>query len=127
MHLAGLAVQSDEVKAIRLLRESANDGNQWAQYLLGKFCFRGEHTEKNLQEAERLLTASAMQKNSQTQYLLAKLYLCEDGIPKDAEKALHWLWESVKQKKSVCAIPARQKCCCSERKQIGMKKPALSF
>ena len=75
MHLAGLAVQSDEVKAIRLLRESADDGNQWAQYLLGKFCFRGEHTEKNLQEAERLLTASAMQKNSQAQYLLAKLYL----------------------------------------------------
>ena len=34
MHLAGLAVQSDEVKAIRLLRESAvDDGNQWAQYL----------------------------------------------------------------------------------------------
>ena len=98
MHLAGLAVQSDEVKAIRLLRESADDGNQWAQYLLGKFCFRGEHTEKNLQEAERLLTASTMQKNSQAQYLLAKLYLCEDGIPKDAEKALHWLWESVKQK-----------------------------
>lgn len=39
MHLAGLATQSDEHKAVRLLRESANDGNGWAQYLLGKFMF----------------------------------------------------------------------------------------
>ena len=126
MHLAGLAVQSDEVKAIRLLRESADDGNGWAQYLLGKFYFRGEHIEKNLQEAERLLTASAMQKNSQAQYLLAKLYLCEDGIPKDAEKALHWLWESVNRKTRMHSISSA-KCCCSERKQIGMQKPELSF
>ena len=85
-------------KAVRLLRESANDGNGWAQYLLGKFYFRGEHTEKDVFEAERFLNASAEQKNSQAQYLLAKLYLCEDGIPKDAGKALYWLWESVKQK-----------------------------
>lgn len=60
--------------------------------------FRGEHTEKDMAEAERLLNASAKQNNNQAQYLLAKLYLCEDGISKNEEKALHWLWESVKQK-----------------------------
>ena len=98
MHLAGLAAQSDAYKAVRLLRESANDGNGWAQYLLGKFCFRGEHIPKDILEAERLLTASANQNNSQAQYLLAKLYLCEDGIPKDVGKARYRLWESVKQK-----------------------------
>ena len=73
MHLAGLTQISDEHKAVRLLRESANDGNGWAQYLLGKFYFRGEHTEKDVFEAERFLNASAEQKNSQAQYLLAKL------------------------------------------------------
>lgn len=98
MHLAGQTSVSDEHKAIRLLKESAERSNMWAQYLLGKFFFRGEHTEKNLAEAERLLEASALQKNSQAQYLLARLYLCEDGIPKDAEKALHWLNESAAQK-----------------------------
>ena len=88
---------SDEHKAVRLARESADGGNGWAQYLLGKFCFRGEHILKDIFEAERLLNSSANQNNSQAQYLLAKLYLCEDGIPKDAEKALHWLRESAKQ------------------------------
>ena len=94
MHLAGLAAESDEHKAVRLLRESADGGNPWAQYLLGKFCFRGEHTTQDIHEAERLLTSSAVQKNSQAQYMLAKLYLCGQGIPKDVQKALHWLRES---------------------------------
>lgn len=82
---------------MRLLLDSANDGNGWAQYPLGKFCFCGEHTEKNLQKTERLLTASAVQKNSPAQYLLTKMYLYGDGIPKDAPKAIHWLKISPEQ------------------------------
>lgn len=84
-------------KALLLLNPQAGK-NTMKHHLLGKFCFRGEHTEKDVFEAERLLNASAEQKNSQAQYLLAKLYLCEDGVPKDTGKALYWLWESVKQK-----------------------------
>ena len=89
-------MQSDEVKAVRLLRESATAGNQWAQYLLGKFCLQGVHTEKNVPEAENLLTASAEQENSQAGYLLAKLYLTESNTQTDLQKALYWLRKSAK-------------------------------
>lgn len=77
-------------------------GNQWSQYMLGKFIMRGELVEKNPAEAERLLLLSARQKNSMSSeqfrghagYLLCKLYLSDDGIPKDVAKAVYWLTES---------------------------------
>ena len=48
-------------KALLLLNPQAGK-NTMKHHLLGKFCFRGEHTEKDVFEAERLLNASAEQK-----------------------------------------------------------------
>ncbi len=53
MHLDGLARHSNTDKALSLLRESADLGNQYAQYLLGKILMRGELTEKDTAEAEK--------------------------------------------------------------------------
>lgn len=66
-------------------------------YLLGKFCFRGEHTEKNLLEAERLLTASANQKNSQAQYQLGKTLLFGKDADQDIENGITLLTASAEQ------------------------------
>ena len=97
MHLDGLARQSSTGKALSLLRESADLGNQYAQYLLGKILMRGELTKKDTTSAENLLTSAAEQKNGQAMYLLGKLYLSDDGIPKNAGKAIRWLWDAVEQ------------------------------
>lgn len=68
---------------------SAERGNSFAQYRLGKKLF----TEKDIDGAVRWLTASAEQGNQFAQYALGKLYLLgkKDVIERDRETAVYWL------------------------------------
>ena len=63
-------VPEDIERAVQLLSDSARQGNQYAQYVLGKLCLQGKEVEKNTEEAEYWLTQSANQGNSCAQFLL---------------------------------------------------------
>ena len=70
MHLTGKASYSNIAFAVHLLTEAANQGNQWAEYQLGKMYLYGQGVDKNYELAVRLLSSSADKGNQYAQQLL---------------------------------------------------------
>lgn len=87
----------DMEKAIHWLELSAGQGNQYAQYALGKLYLSGEEVPKDVEKAIRWLELSADQGNQYAQYALGKLYLCRQDILCDREKAVEYLQASTGQ------------------------------
>lgn len=67
-----------------------HEGNQFAQYRLGKLLLQGEDAPKDVKAAIRWLTAAAEQGNQYAQYALGKLYLLGKEVPKDRSSAIKW-------------------------------------
>lgn len=70
----GNGVAKDTVRAVRLLRKSAENGFAPAQYLLGHACFSGEGTSKNTNEASIWWSRAAEQLHPGAQFSLGFLY-----------------------------------------------------
>lgn len=97
LYLEGEEVPKDMEKALRWLRRSAEQENQFAQYRLGRLLLAGEDVPKDVDEAVRLLTASADQGNQYAQYQLGKLYLLGQEAERDEEVAVEWFKLSADQ------------------------------
>ena len=82
---------------IRKLEASAEAGDTWAMYCLGKLCMDGKHVEKNENTAVAWFQQAAEHGNPYAQYILGKLYLQGREVPQDREEALHWLSLSAAQ------------------------------
>ena len=82
--------RSDPAKGIYWLKRSADNGNDYAAYRLGKEYLSGETTVKNASAAAEYLWQAANNGNAYAQYLLEKLYLMGEGVPKDADAAYQW-------------------------------------
>ena len=83
--------------AIFWLEQSADQGNQYAQYALGKLYLSGEDVPKDIPKAILWLEQSASQGNQYAQYALGKLYLCGQDVPRDREKATGYLQAAADQ------------------------------
>lgn len=70
MYLLGNGVPKDVSKAIRLLMSSANQENQYAQYILGKLYLQGKEVGQDQEAAEYRLMQSAARGNNCAQFLL---------------------------------------------------------
>ena len=82
---------------IRKLETSAEGGDTWAMYRLGKLCMDGKHVEKNEKTAVAWFQQAAEHGNPYAQYVLGKLYLQGWEVPHDREEALNWLRLSAAQ------------------------------
>ena len=88
----GLGVIPDDKQAEVWFLRSAQAGNDYSQYALGKF----------LQEWGRITEAmewygrASAQGNQYADYRLGKLYLAGQEVPKDTEKAVRYLTASAK-------------------------------
>lgn len=71
--------------------------NQYAHYRLGKLYLTGKDIPKDVERAIRELTASAESGNQYAQYALGKLYLMGREVEKDGELAQRWLTTSAEQ------------------------------
>lgn len=85
----GEAMAEAKLDEMERLRASAERGDPFAQYRLGKLLL----PQKETAEAIQWLTASAEQGNQFAQYTLGKLYLLgkEDEIERNRETAVYWL------------------------------------
>ena len=72
---------TDPQEAVRLLRKSAEQGYEWAQYRLGKMMLFGQGVERDSDAAVRLLTDSAAQGNAPAQTLLDRWEERQSQIP----------------------------------------------
>lgn len=82
-----LSTLRDYVKAEQWFRRSAEAGNDFSEYTLGKLFLSQKRTE----EAVRWLSKAALHGNQFAEYRLGKLYLTGEGVPKDIEKSVAFL------------------------------------
>lgn len=80
--------------AMRWLEDAVADGNQYAEYLLGKTLLRGEDTEQDLSRAEDLLKRSSDKGNRYAKYALGKAYLEGLLLLQNIPEAIRLLTES---------------------------------
>ena len=83
----------DHAKAEQWFRRSAEAGNDFSEYALGKLLL----TQKRTVEALEWLDKAAEQGNQFARYRLGKIYLTGEPVPKDVEKALAYLTASADQ------------------------------
>jgi hypothetical protein len=89
----GLGVLPDDEKAELWFRRSAETGNDFSQYALGKLL----QSQKRMDEAIKWYEKAADQGNQFANCRLGKLYLQGDGIPKDVTRAVEYLTSSADQ------------------------------
>ena len=86
----GLGVLPDDDKAELWFRRSAEAGNTFSQYALGKLL----QNKKRIEEAVSWYERAADQSSQYASYRLGKLYLLGDGLPRDIDKAVACLIRS---------------------------------
>ena len=77
-----LSTLRDHEKAEQWFRRSAEAGNDFSEYALGKLLL----TQKRTVEALEWLDKAAEQGNQFARYRLGKIYLTGEPVPKDVEK-----------------------------------------
>ena len=88
-----LSTLRDHAKAGQWFRRSAEAGNDFSEYALGKLLL----TQKRWDEAMEWLDKAADHGSQFAQYRLGKIYLTGEFVPKDVEKALAYLTASADQ------------------------------
>ncbi len=83
----GLGVIPDDEQAERWFRRSAQMGNDFSQYALGKLL----QEQGRIQEALPWYKQASTQGNQYANYRLGKLYLAGKDVPKNMEKAVRYL------------------------------------
>lgn len=86
----GIGVPVDKAEAEFWFRRSAEAGNDYSQYALGKLTLELERP----QEATRWLRKAAAQGNQFAQYEMGKLCLAGEVIPKDVVEALRFFYDA---------------------------------
>lgn len=74
-------------KGIYWLKRSADNGNDFAAYQLGKEYLSGKNVSKGTSTAAFYLNQAANDGNAYAQYLLGKLYLTGEGVQQDTNAA----------------------------------------
>lgn len=89
----GLGVFPDDVQAEVWFRRSAEAGNDFSQYTLGKLL----QSQRRMEEAVSWYKQAVAQGNQYAAYRLGKLYLQGEQVPMDVPTALEYLTASAEQ------------------------------
>ncbi len=87
----------DIYKSISYLEQSAEQGNQFAQYQLGIIYLKGDVAEQNFSLAYDYLYQAAEQDNQFAQYQLGMIFLKGEFTNIDYDKAISYLKQSAEQ------------------------------
>lgn len=84
----------DFERGFALLNLSAKEGNQYAQYKLGRMLIVNEFSEEDIDEGVYWLEKSCAQGNEYAEYYLGKQYLGNGKVDENYKRAIHLLSES---------------------------------
>jgi uncharacterized protein len=92
--------------ALSNLRPLAEDGDAYAQYVLGVMYAMGQGVTRNDDIAIVLYRKSANQGNADAQFAMGKMYKNARGVTRDYEQAVGWFKKAQKQghKKAKAAL-----------------------
>jgi len=82
--------RGDYVQAIKLFRQLAEQGHQWAQRRLGSMYADGKGVPQDYQEAVKWYRLAAAQGNTPAQYSLGLAYEKGQGVSQDFQEAIKW-------------------------------------
>ena len=82
--------RGDYVQAMKLFRQLAAQGHQWAQRRLGLIYAEGKGAPQDYQEAVKWFRLAAAQGNVPAQYSLGLAYEKGQGVPQDFQEAVKW-------------------------------------
>ena len=82
--------RGDYVQAVKLFRQLAEQGHQWAQRRLGAMFAEGKGVPQDYQEALKWYRLAAAQGNQFAQMNLAVMYSNGTGVPQDFVRAHTW-------------------------------------
>lgn len=93
------ATKEQRQKALEVLQNAANEGNDYAQYHLGRAYHKGVFVKQNNGEALKYWQAAMQQENGWAAYALGRLYHDTDFEAADIHKAAHcyemaYQWDS---------------------------------
>lgn len=92
-----LLQEGNITEAIECFTMSAEQGNTYAQYRLGRLYLAGTEVEKDIESAIHWLSKAVEQNNEYAQYTLGTLYLSGEEVPIDSEKGEMLLRQSAEQ------------------------------
>ena len=81
----------ERLEAVKEMEQLAENGDMYAQYLMGKLWRDGPLLTPDSVEAKYWFTQAAQQGHMYAQYSLGKLLLSDDFEVHDAEQGIHWL------------------------------------
>ena len=84
----------DFERGFALLKLSAKEGNQYAQYKLGRILIVNELSEEDIDEGVYWLEKACEQGNEYAEYYLGKQYLGNGKVDENYKRAIHLLSES---------------------------------
>jgi uncharacterized protein len=87
----------DYEEAVRLLEPIADQGESWAQAIVGMMYDNGQGVTQDHVEASKWFRLSAEQGNGLAQYNLGGMYDKGQGVPQDHKESLKWYHLSAKQ------------------------------
>ena len=82
--------RGDYVQAMKLFRQLAEKGHQWAQRRVGLMYAEGKGVPQDYQEAVKWYRLAAAQGNVPAQYSLGLAYEKGQGVPQDYREAAKW-------------------------------------
>jgi TPR repeat protein len=82
--------RGDYIQALKLFRQLAENGHQWAQRRLGLMYAEGKGVPQDYQEAVKWYRLAAAQGNVPAQYSLGLAYEKGQGVPQDYQEAVKW-------------------------------------
>src|SRR5919112_2963975 len=82
--------RGDYVQAMKLFRQLAEKGHQWAQRRVGLMYAEGKGVPQDYQEAVKWYGLAAAQGNVPAQYSLGLAYEKGQGVPQDYHQAVKW-------------------------------------
>ena len=97
IYMGGWGVDKDAVKAVDLLRRSADRGDLLSVYSLAGAYLEGLGVEKNEGEAVALYKRAAEGGNANAQVNLGSLYRFGRGVPEDLNEAVRWFRAAAQQ------------------------------
>ena len=82
--------RGDYVQAMKLFRQLAEQGHQWAQRRLGSMYAEGKGAPQDFQEAVKWYRLAAAQGYAPAEYGLGVAYEKGQGVPQDFQEAVKW-------------------------------------
>lgn len=87
----------DYVNAFKYFLKAAENGNEFAKYCLGMYCYRGTGTEQDYKKAAEWFQTAAEKGNHDAQFILGCQYEEGNGVEQNYESAVYWYKKSAEQ------------------------------